>query len=143
MKAVGTKPCYGFFIPIGAPRSFATSEIDSLIVTLLVFKIASISSIACVETVENMQFGAMIFPIRLTPDRWGGNITAVMAGFGQTQEEPRTDVKQYLEMETLSNADCRRAFDSSPFDAVRVFDSNICLSNPGEFFANFMKFKLT
>lgn len=68
--------------------------------------------------------------VRLTPDRWEGGVTAVMAGFGQTREEPRTDVKQYLEMETMTNADCRRAYGSFPFNAVRIFDSNICLSNP-------------
>lgn len=87
-------------------------------------------SIALVQTIEEIYFGPLVFPVRLTPQRFEGNITAVMAGFGQTREEPRTDVKQYLEMNTMSNADCRRAYTHLPFNAVRIFDSNICVSNP-------------
>lgn len=62
--------------------------------------------------------------LRLMPDRYAGGLTATMAGFGQT------DVKQYLEMETMANADCRRAYQFHPFHAVRIFDSNICMSTP-------------
>lgn len=71
----------------------------------------------------------MVMSVRLMPDRWAGNVTATMAGFGQTRVEPRTDVKQYLEMETMANPDCRRFYASNPFNAIRIFDSNICLYN--------------
>lgn len=53
-----------------------------------------------------------------------------MAGFGQTRVEPRTDVKQFIEMDTMTNADCRRQYRSFPFNAVRIFEGNICFSNP-------------
>jgi hypothetical protein len=53
-----------------------------------------------------------------------------MAGFGQTRVEPRTDVKQFLEMQTMTNAECRRFYRMFPFNSVRIFDSNICLMNP-------------
>ena len=73
----------------------------------------------------------MVMPVRLTPDRWDGNVTATMAGFGQTRVEPRTDVKQFLEMDTMTNPECRRFYTniSNPFNALRIFDSNICLYN--------------
>ena len=70
-------------------------------------------------------------PVGLLPDRiTEANATAVMAGFGQTRVEPRTDIKQFLEMSTKTNADCRRFYRRFPFNAVRIFDSNICLMNP-------------
>lgn len=70
-------------------------------------------------------------PVGLMPDRiTDGNLTAVMAGFGQTRVEPRTDVKQFLEMQTMTNADCRRYYRNFPFNSVRIFDSNICFMNP-------------
>lgn len=72
----------------------------------------------------------MVMSLRLLPDRYEGGLTATMAGFGQTRVEPRTDVKQYLEMETMTNVDCRRGYQFHPFNAVRIFDSNICMSNP-------------
>lgn len=72
----------------------------------------------------------MVFPIRLTPDHFGGGVTAIMAGFGQTTQEPIIDTKQFLEMETMTNADCRRFYSRLPFNAVRIFDSNICLFHP-------------
>jgi Trypsin len=85
-----------------------------------------------IQTIESIKFGPMVLPVRLTPDRVSaGNLTAVMAGFGQTRLEPRTDVKQYLQMKTLSSPDCRRHYSRNfPFNAVRIFDSNICFSNP-------------
>lgn len=72
----------------------------------------------------------MVMPVGLSPERYGGGVTSTMAGFGQTRVEPRTDVKQYLEMDTMTNADCRRIYASVPFNAMRIFDSNICLYNP-------------
>lgn len=72
----------------------------------------------------------MVMAVRLMPNRFGGNITSTMAGFGQTRVEPRTDVKQYLEMESMTNADCRRFYRNFPFNSVRIFDSNICMFNP-------------
>lgn len=68
--------------------------------------------------------------VRLLPDRWGENITATMVGFGETREEPRNYVKQFVEMQAISNADCRRAYANDPRYAVRIFDSNICFQNP-------------
>jgi hypothetical protein len=88
-------------------------------------------SVALIQTIKSIQFGAMVMPVRLTPERVDvGNLTAVLAGFGQTRVEPRTDVKQFLEMKTLRSPDCRRHYLSFPFNAVRIFDSNICFSNP-------------
>lgn len=89
-----------------------------------------IFSVALIETTEYIEFGPMVFPIRLTPDHWGGGEVATMAGFGQTAQEPIVDNKQYLDMETMTNADCRRFFSRLPFNAVRIFDSNICLFHP-------------
>lgn len=83
-----------------------------------------------IETTEYIEFGPLVFPIRLTPDHFGGGVTATMAGFGQTTQEPIVDNKQYLDMETMTNADCRRFFSRLPFNAVRIFDSNICLFHP-------------
>lgn len=88
-------------------------------------------SIALIQTIERIRFGPMVMPVGLLPDRiTEANVTAVMAGFGQTRVEPRTDVKQFLEMSTKTNADCRRFYRMFPFNAVRIFDSNICLMNP-------------
>lgn len=85
-------------------------------------------------------------PVRLTPDRINeGNVTAIMAGFGQTRVEPRTDIKQYLKMQTLRSPDCRRHYANFPFNAVRIFDSNICFSNPvgrGTCGGKFMQFSV-
>jgi hypothetical protein len=73
----------------------------------------------------------MVMPVGILPGRvTEANLTAVMAGFGQTRVEPRTDVKQFLEMDTMTNADCRRFYRMFPFNAVRIFDSNICVMNP-------------
>lgn len=87
-------------------------------------------SVALIETTEYIEFGPMVFPIRLTPDHFGGGVTATMAGFGQTTQEPIVDNKQYLDMETMTNADCRRFYSRLPFNAVRIFDSNICSFHP-------------
>lgn len=93
--------------------------------------IFGVFSVALIQTIESIRFGQMVMPVRLTPDRISeGNVTAVMAGFGQTRVEPRTDVKQFLEMKTMRSPDCRRHYRRFPFNAVRIFDSNICFSNP-------------
>lgn len=87
-------------------------------------------SVALIQTIEKIRFGPMVMPVGLSPDRiTGANLTAVMAGFGQTRVIPRTDVKQFLKMQTMTNADCRRFYRMFPFNAARIFDSNICLYN--------------
>lgn len=73
----------------------------------------------------------MAQPVGLSPDPIvEGGLTAVLAGFGQTRVEPRTDVKQFLESKTLTSPDCRRVQAKVPFNAIRIFESNICFENP-------------
>lgn len=69
----------------------------------------------------------MIQPMGVLPDRFGGGEQATVVGFGQTDS---TDVKQYLNMTSMTNADCRRAYQFNPFNAVRIFESNLCFSSP-------------
>jgi hypothetical protein len=87
-------------------------------------------SITLIQTVESIRFSPMVLPVCITPDRAGPNVTAILAGFGQTRTEPRLDTKQFLVSATISNADCRRAYRFMPFNAVRIFDSSMCVANP-------------
>lgn len=91
----------------------------------------SVFSIALIQTIERIRFSPMVMPVGLSPDIiYKGNVTAVMAGFGQTRVEPRTDVKQFIEMQTKTSAECRRFYRFFPFNSVRIFNSNICFMNP-------------
>lgn len=87
-------------------------------------------SVALVETIEYINFGAMVMPLGVLPDRDGGEVEATIVGFGQTNVVPRTDVKQFLEQTSMTNADCRRHFRYNPFNAMRIFESNICFISP-------------
>lgn len=87
-------------------------------------------SVALIETVEPIRFGPMVQPVMLSPDPLNeGGVTATLAGFGRTMTEPRLDTKQYLESASMTIPECRRAFAKNPFNAVRVFEINICFKN--------------
>lgn len=68
----------------------------------------------------------MVQPLGVLLDRINGGQEAIVVGFGQTDA---TDVKQYLSMTSMTNADCRRAYQFNPYNAVRIFESNLCFSS--------------
>lgn len=72
-------------------------------------------------------------PLRLSSDRVSeAGLVGTIPGFGQTNVEPRTPIMQFIESSTMSTPDCRRHFsrNQNPFNAVRIFESNICFINP-------------
>lgn len=83
-----------------------------------------------IQTILTIEFGPMVKPVGLSTERVTQGV-ATIAGFGQTGLQPRTDVKQFLEMEVMTNPACRRHYlRAAHFNAVRIFASNICFSNP-------------
>lgn len=72
-------------------------------------------------------------PVGFSPERINDSgMIGTIAGFGRTNTEPRPDELLYIESTSMTNAECRRFYsrNQNPFNAVRIFDSNICFTNP-------------
>lgn len=85
--------------------------------------------ISLVNTAVAIAFNTYVKAIPLTITYSGIGNSAVVSGWGRTSETgPVADTLQYLNVQTMTNADCRNRHTAS--NAAKVFDYKICTSSP-------------
>lgn len=83
------------------------------------------NDISVLETASNVAVTSTIAPATLGSAFVGGGVSVVASGWGQTSHPGSAAANlQFLNVQTLTNADCRSRFSAA--NAARVFDNTIC-----------------